>query len=35
MVHGMVTNNSLENMWKEAVVTYCEGLSRHLLDSSE
>ena len=35
VMHGMVMNNSLENMWKEAVVAYCEGLSCHLLDSSE
>jgi hypothetical protein len=34
-MRGMVMNNALENVWKEAVVAYCEGLSRHLHGSFE
>jgi hypothetical protein len=32
---GLLTNNELERMWKEAIVTWCEVLSRYLSGGTE
>jgi hypothetical protein len=31
----VITNNEQERIWKEAVVTYCKVLSRHLPGGTE